>query len=104
MKFFNKKSLRCLFLIFLFFFSALFLISSRRFKFSRRNKKSDFLKTLGDLKEKLINQGSEFMNIGVKFISKNNRFIVAEEDIPVILLKLLINKSFIYFIIFFNIK
>jgi hypothetical protein len=41
----------------------------------------EFLKVYGKLRKSMIEKGSEIKNIGVKFITKSNRYLVATEDL-----------------------
>lgn len=43
-----------------------------------------FLKNINELKSQMIKEGSEFKNVALKFISKTNRYVIADENIKVI--------------------
>jgi len=43
----------------------------------------DFLKNINQLKSQMIREGSEFKNVALKFISKTNRYVIANENIKV---------------------
>jgi hypothetical protein len=48
----------------------------------------NFLKTYKNLKKQMLKKGSKFGEFAVKFISKNNRYIIAKENIKVKIKKL----------------
>jgi len=50
----------------------------------------DFLNKINSLKSQMIENGSKFKNLAMKFISKTNRFVIANETIKVLLTLILI--------------
>ena len=90
MKFINKNFLTYCFVIILLFSHVQSNLLEKnevnnRNK-SKKNKDVDdkLLKSVNNLKNFMINkQGAQFSKLGLKFITKDNRYVIAEENIPV---------------------
>jgi len=69
------------------FFAVAFQTSNA--SFANNHKKpnevvdQEFLKNINAIKTRMIEEGSEFKKISLKFISKTNRFVIADENIKV---------------------
>jgi uncharacterized membrane protein len=91
----NKKFLKFHFLILFLICSSTLNLELNRIKLNKKLVDEKFVKIFEKLKDKLIKEGSNIKKLSIKFISKNNRFIVADEDIKVINFK----KIFLIFIL-----
>jgi len=92
MKLTNKKAFSCLLMTILLSFSLFHasVISNKskyaKFSMKSSNKSIDnkFLTSVNNLKNHMVrSQGAYFKKVGLKFITKDNRFVVAEENIMV---------------------
>lgn len=57
----------------------------------------DFLTKIDGLRNQMIQEGSEFKNVRIQFISKTNRYVVADENIKVNSLIVQLLFSFLIF-------
>lgn len=62
----------------------------------------EFLKNINALKSQMIKEGSEFKDIALKFISKTNRYVIADENIKVKILILFFKITNSYKIVLFE--
>lgn len=71
-------------LLFVFLFQTLNAGSGREDTNSKSVVDKNFLKHINLIKNQMIKEGSDFKNVSLKFISKTNRYVIADEDIKVI--------------------
>ena len=91
MKLTNKKTLTFLFIIILLSFSFNKCLISKRFKSTKNDKEisgknidNKFLNSVNNLKNFMITkQGTQLKKLGLKFITKDNRYVIAQENIAV---------------------
>jgi len=82
--FLNKYLLLCL--IFALSFNTLNSLYAYKNKKPNGVVDREFLYNINSLRRQMIKEGSEFKNVSLKFISKKNRFVVANENIQVLLI------------------